>query len=243
MARALILVVSIALVACGGDGDDEPPAPPPTAAPAPLGSMVTVHASSSPPGATVTGGGRVLGVTPLTTQVPVPAAEPEQVNVFPFVFRLPEYRPATINASPINGQIFVMATLAPIAATPPPDLGGAAVAPPSANPFRRGDAWRGSYVCSQGPTSMVLRITGVRGNRIDATFDFDHRPSRTSGSFRMSGRFEPSTRRLVLNPRQWIRQPPGWRTVGMSGRVDPGGRTYGGRITGLGGCTRFRVVL
>lgn len=123
---ATLLSVSL-LAACGGDDDDTPPPPPqtvntpfvngqptPQAPVAPPGQvMVTVNANSTPPGAMVTGGNRQLGVTPLTTQVPIPAPQPGQTQTFAFVFSLDGYQPATINTSPMNGVISITAALAP----------------------------------------------------------------------------------------------------------------------------------
>lgn len=130
-----LAIVGCLLVACGGDDDDAPP-PPPQTATAPVGGqqgqapqgqapqgqaggaapghvMVTVAANSTPPGATVTGGGRQLGTTPLTTQVPIPVAQPGEVQTFAFTFNLDGYQPATINAPPVNNTISITAALAP----------------------------------------------------------------------------------------------------------------------------------
>ena len=122
---ATLMSVSL-LAACGGDDDDTPPPPPqtvntpfvngqPAQPAAPPGQvMVTVNANSTPPGATVTGGNRQLGVTPLTTQVPIPAPQPGQTQTFAFVFSLDGYQPATINTTPSNNLISITAALAPL---------------------------------------------------------------------------------------------------------------------------------
>src|SRR5687767_1237132 len=113
-------------VSCGGDDDDDAPPPPPAnvianqpvVPPQPQGQvMITVAASSNPSGATVTGGGRVLGVTPLQTQVPIPAPRPgDPPMTFAFTFELANYQTATINASPVNNTISITAALAPVVA-------------------------------------------------------------------------------------------------------------------------------
>ncbi|MGE0791142.1 MAG: proprotein convertase P-domain-containing protein [Sandaracinaceae bacterium] len=139
MALALVGAGSL-LAGCGGDDDDTPP-PPPNVGTEPANNgtngttpvnnvvgappgqvMVTVTANSTPPGATVTGGGRELGVTPLQTQVPIPAPQAGQVQTFAFTFALAGYQPATINASPANNQITITAALAPM--TTPVEVGG-----------------------------------------------------------------------------------------------------------------------
>lgn len=112
----MIAILGAALNGCGGEEDDTPP--PPTAAvgsvTGPTGqTLVTVVANSNPPGANVTGGGRPLGVTPLTTRVPVPAPAPGEVQSFSFRFELAGHQTATIDASPVNGTISITAALAP----------------------------------------------------------------------------------------------------------------------------------
>lgn len=122
----LLALIALAL-ACGGSGSTPPPPPPqgqtvvgtapqaevPAVAP-PGQVLVTVAASSTPQGAVVTGGGRMLGRTPFTTQVPIPAATGGQTQTFQFTFQLPGYQPATISASPINNTITLNAALAPM---------------------------------------------------------------------------------------------------------------------------------
>ena len=109
---------------------DEPPPPPP--APVGVGAAaatgkspaggtnvtdaieITVSAQSTPSGATVTGGGRLLGTTPFTTRVPIPATPPGQpAPSFDFVFAKDGFQSATLQATPVNGQIAITAALAP----------------------------------------------------------------------------------------------------------------------------------
>lgn len=232
-------LLAVALLACAEESDAPPPPPQEIAPPGQV--LVTVVATSQPPGAAVNGGGRDLGVTPLEARVPIPAPAPGQpAQLFRFTFTLEGYAPAAIDAAPVNGTITLAATLAPAARAPVAPIARSlalAAGLPRDNPFRAGEAWRGTYTCTQGLTDLVLRITRVEGSRVEATFDFDYRGTR--GSFAMSGDFDPSSRRLALRPGRWIRQPRGWMTVGMAGTVD--GDTYSGRITGADGCTTFRV--
>lgn len=108
---------------CGENTGSSAPSAAPTTAlgqptdpnqPPPGHVFITVAASSLPAGATVTGGGQMLGMTPLTVRVPVPVAQPGQAQTFQFTFQLPGYQPATISASPINSTITLNAALAPI---------------------------------------------------------------------------------------------------------------------------------
>ena len=168
MRTILCMTLSTVLAFCGGDDDDDAPPPPASTAPntiaapaAPAGQvMVTVAANSNPPGASVTGGGRSLGVTPLQTQVPVPAPQPGQVQTFAFTFQLEGYQPATINAAPVNNTIALTATLAP------------AVAPVAVG----GDEDDGDPGQPAG-NGRVLRVNGRGGGRI-----FDNHTTRGTAS-------------------------------------------------------------
>lgn len=121
---ALALGVGLAILfalACSGRGT-----PPPSAQQSPPGPqvpdghvLVTVSAASQPPGATVTGGGAMLGRTPLTTQVPVPAPRPGETQTFEFTFQLPGYRSQTITASPVNNTLTLNVLLQPELPTAP----------------------------------------------------------------------------------------------------------------------------
>ncbi len=115
---------------------DEPPPPPPPTSGGPQAAggggatvQITVTATSNPPGALVNGGGRQLGVTPLTTQVPIPVTPPgAAAPSFDFVFTKEGYQSTTLQAAPVNGQIAITAALAPLSAAPttPTSVGGSA---------------------------------------------------------------------------------------------------------------------
>jgi hypothetical protein len=107
------------------------------------------------------------------------------------------------------------------------------------NPFRVGDRWVGSYACAQGQTAMTMVVTAVTNYAVSATFDF--RADQASGSFAISGRFDPSTHAATFRPGGWIRRPAeSWSTVGMRGTVDVRSRTYSGSITTTG-CGAFTL--
>lgn len=113
--------------------------------------------------------------------------------------------------------------------------------PPAPPPFQVGGEWSGWYLCGQGRTNLVLRVTAVRGNRIEAVFDFDFRPRRTQGAFYVTGTWDPRTRRVTFTPGAWVHRPAGWEPVGMTGTVRPDGSRYEGRITHAG-CGAFHVT-
>jgi WD40 repeat protein len=107
-------------------------------------------------------------------------------------------------------------------------------------PFAPRQIWSGHYFCSQGRTSLALQITLVRDNTVDAVFAFSHAESSASGSYQVSGWYDPTRRRLALLSGAWIRQPPGYRSVDLSGTVSADGSTFAGSIT-TSGCATFTV--
>lgn len=129
--RALLTGLSLVIAACSGGEPAPIPTPPATPTPPaiPAGMvMVTVSAASTPAGATVTGGGSLLGTTPFVTQVPVPAPTAGVTQTFEFTFLLPGYTATSVTASPVNNTINLNAVMAPIVAAAPP--GGLGVTPP-----------------------------------------------------------------------------------------------------------------
>jgi hypothetical protein len=172
------------LLVLGCSGGEAPPAPPvavPPSVPAvpavPPGMvMVTVSASSTPAGATVTGGGALLGTTPLVTSVPVPAPAAGETQTFAFTFQLPGYLPTTVTASPVNSTVNLNAVLSPIAAAvaPPtvPPAGALGAAPPGTAPgIPAGTAPPGPV-----PPGTHFTVNGTGGGRI---YD-DHTTSATA---------------------------------------------------------------
>lgn len=117
--------------------------------------LVTISAASQPVGATVTGGGAMLGRTPLTSQVPVPRPRPGETQTFEFTFQLPGYQTQTITASPVNNTLTLNVLMQPDQALQP-DTGVPQVAiGPGPGP-------------GPGPTpgGRAVRIPGRGGGRI-----------------------------------------------------------------------------
>jgi hypothetical protein len=112
----------------------------------------------------------------------------------------------------------------------------------TSNPFHAGERWSGFYVCPQGNTNLVLVIDEVAGNSIQAKFDFEFAPAAVTGSFALSGTWQPSTLRATFTPGAWIARPgPNWYPVGMKGTVDLRRRVYEGSIVSPG-CGAFSLV-
>ncbi len=112
------------------------------------------------------------------------------------------------------------------------------VQPVAAAPMRGGEQWVGKYRCAQGVTDLVLHIDAVRGDAVDAVFEFAHGPSGAAGAYRMHGRFDANGG-LALAPGQWMDRPENYVSVGMTGVVQ--GATFSGRIDNPS-CGNFSVT-
>lgn len=115
-------------------------------------------------------------------------------------------------------------------------LGGGAAstshaAPPSGCGILPNSQYTGRYLCAQGWTDMTLTVIDVEGNRVRMQGEFHHAASNTTGAYLLRGFCFPSSRRMVLSPQAWVRQPPGYTMVGMSGFVTNNGQSFAGRMT------------
>jgi hypothetical protein len=97
------------------------------------------------------------------------------------------------------------------------------------NPFALTRTWVGDYDCPQGQTDMRLKVIGVRGERVEAIYEFRHAPTGAAGSYHLSGRFDFGSGRVSFSPGEWIERPSNYVTVGLEGRID--GDRFEGRIT------------
>lgn len=102
-----------------------------------------------------------------------------------------------------------------------------AVAPE--NPFALTRTWVGEYDCPQGLTDMRLKVVGVRGERVDAIYEFRHAPTGAAGSYHIRGHYDFRSGRVSFSPGSWIERPPNYVTVGLEGRID--GVRFEGHIT------------
>ena len=106
-----------------------------------------------------------------------------------------------------------------------------------------GGTWIGRYRCAQGWTGLELTIAELGEDRIEAEFSFfplPENPRVPSGRFLMSGSFDARAGRLNLSPGQWLERPPGYRGVGLEGRLDPTAGTLAGRVSS--GCRDFELA-
>ena len=93
-----------------------------------------------------------------------------------------------------------------------------------------GTVWTGEYLCGQGLSDMTVTIERADGPRFTALVEFAHKPTKVEGAIRVSGSFDPASRRVVIVPGDWVRRPPGYEPVGFDGEILPDGNTFRGQI-------------
>jgi hypothetical protein len=131
-------------------------------------------------------------------------------------------------------------TLAPAAITP-----AAQAQSPTPNPVRN---YVGSYVCAQGLTELDLKILTQPNhpNHQQAAFIFwpPHHGSAAhpQGVYFMHGTINPVLGILRLTPSNWLKRPPYYAMVPMTGFSNDGGAIFTGTIQ-FPGCTRFSLRL
>jgi clan AA aspartic protease (TIGR02281 family) len=105
--------------------------------------------------------------------------------------------------------------------------------------------FRGSYICSQGLTALVLRIL-IPSTASDTHARFSFGPSQLNpsvpdGSFSMVGHVDLSRGTMALRPIEWIQRPEPFVMVGLEGSSSDGGKTFYGRVVGEG-CDSFSMI-
>jgi clan AA aspartic protease (TIGR02281 family) len=105
--------------------------------------------------------------------------------------------------------------------------------------------FRGSYICAQGLTALVLRIfISSSASETRAQFSFGPsqlKPSVPNGSFSMVGHVDLSRGTMTLRPIEWIQKPEPYVMVGLEGASGDGGKTFYGRVLGAG-CDSFSMI-
>jgi clan AA aspartic protease (TIGR02281 family) len=105
--------------------------------------------------------------------------------------------------------------------------------------------FRGSYICAQGLTALVLRIfIPSTASETRAQFSFGPsqlKPSVPNGSFSMVGHVDLSRGTMTLRPIEWIQRPEPYVMVGLEGASSDGGKTFYGRVLGEG-CDSFSMI-
>jgi clan AA aspartic protease (TIGR02281 family) len=105
--------------------------------------------------------------------------------------------------------------------------------------------FRGSYVCAQGLTALVLRIlTPSTASETRAQFSFGPsqlNPLVPDGSFSMVGHVDLSRGTMTLRPVEWIQRPEPYVMVSLEGASSDGGKSFYGRVVGEG-CDSFSML-
>lgn len=108
--------------------------------------------------------------------------------------------------------------------------------------FMPGQLLQGFYRCSQGKTSLKLKINDLSENKVSSTFDFNYNNGRAVGELRLKGNYVPKTRKLVFTPGEWIHNPNNFYSVGMVGFLSQDKTIYIGMIDDKN-CKDFRLEL
>lgn len=104
--------------------------------------------------------------------------------------------------------------------------------------------WEGTYYCGQGVTNLILELSQSGSSEISAVFRFSANagnPSVPSGSYRMVGTYDVTTRKITLRATDWINQPPGYYAVNLAGTVSQGNTSIFGYVTNSA-CTTFSLA-
>lgn len=115
---------------------------------------------------------------------------------------------------------------------------------------RAGHRFVGVFMCGRGPTKLTISIDAVEPGGpdelvVEARFEFLYDggdDDDEQGAYRMRGKYEQKTRRLVLKPEAWILEPPGQMMMGTRGTIGRNGDTYAGTLEGPS-CTTFDTKL
>jgi len=107
--------------------------------------------------------------------------------------------------------------------------------------------WQGSYVCSQGHTGLTLTIDRQTGRDFSGVFHFYALRDNIKvpeGCFTVSGRIV-ARRQVEIKGATWIRQPAGYITVDLHGRIASDGITISGAVMTPGYdslCSKFQLA-
>jgi hypothetical protein len=104
--------------------------------------------------------------------------------------------------------------------------------------------WVGNYTCTQGYTGGTLQVTSLKGENFQGTFRFyptDKNPYVPSGRYSVSGQYDKSSQRMLINPGSWIQRPKNYYNTVMIGSFDPFNRTFSAYFQGITGCTSFEA--
>ncbi len=91
--------------------------------------------------------------------------------------------------------------------------------------------WPGAHTCAQGLPDLRLAIKSS-ANSIN--------PDVPLGRYWMSGTYHPRSGKIVLRPSRWIKRPPNYLMVGLTGDVADGNASISGTVLNSS-CSTFSV--
>lgn len=94
--------------------------------------------------------------------------------------------------------------------------------------------WEGEYTCAQGLTRLRLEIEhDPSTHQVEVHNSFWEHPDNPgvpSGSFTMTGRYDPESYEITLEPQKWLEQPPDYVMIGLNGNYSPDEKTLSGTV-------------
>jgi len=111
-------------------------------------------------------------------------------------------------------------------------------------------SWRGVYLAYPNVTLIDLELTSAGGSDVQGTATFrplesDQRNALrgSSGSYRVTGTFQPGTGSFTLTPGEWLERPSQLtRPLGMTGVVERRSRVIAGTFDGVRGGNPYFVL-
>lgn len=96
--------------------------------------------------------------------------------------------------------------------------------------------WKGTYICSQGETGVILRIKPISENKFEGTFQFYPIRKNTSvlvkkGKFKFTGDYN-SEKQIFFNQKEWLKQPENYQMIDFIGHFDGVNTIEGEILTG-----------
>ena len=126
---------------------------------------------------------------------------------------------------------------------PPPFQPPANPKPKTGNFGNINGSWKGTYICAQGLTNVVLSLFTKDGANVDGVFTAllgDGPDMRFLGSFKMVGSYRAETGKIDLRGVDWDTKPAEFELVDLSGNVTQPERNLSGRIIHAG-CSTFQL--
>lgn len=114
----------------------------------------------------------------------------------------------------------------------------------AANKFTPVGVWMGGYSCAQGYTGGTLQIEHLKGENFDGVFSFYPTPKNPGvprGSYNVYGQYDAESKRILINPGQWIQRPPHYYNTVIVGGFDSVNNSFSAYFQGINGCTSFEA--